>query len=86
MNQVEPSAEAATPRGPAPALGGTVVIVPSRPTRARALARVLGGTVQQAGALWRVRTGPYRDLTAAKLGRDAAARRGYGDARILTDP
>lgn len=58
----------------------------STEARAKALARTLGGSVQRAGALWRVRTGPYRDLAGAKRGRDAAARRGYGDAHILTDP
>lgn len=51
--------------------------------RAQAVAKALGGAVQPAGALWRVRLGPYRDLAGAQRARDAAIRRGYADARIL---
>ncbi len=58
----------------------------STEARARAVARTLGGNVQRAGTLWRVRLGPYRDLANAKRGRDGVARRGYGDANILIGP
>lgn len=51
--------------------------------RAVAVARTLAGSVQPAGALWRVRLGPYSDRGAAQRGRDAAARRGYADAQIV---
>lgn len=75
-------------RPPAAPRGRYLVQVATLSTEARAktLARTLGGNVERFGALWRVRTGPYRDLSEAKRGRDVAARRGYGDAHILTDP
>lgn len=51
--------------------------------RARSIATSLGGSVQPAGALWRVRMGPYASSADAGRARDAAARRGYADARIV---
>lgn len=79
---VPPPARPASP----PAMPGryTVQIAAvSAEARARAIASALGGSVQPAGALWRVRLGPYRDLAAAQRARDAAARRGYADAQII---
>ena len=72
----------ATP--PPSARGGHYVQVAalSNAARASALAQSLGGSVQSAGGIYRVRTGPYPDSASADRARDAAARRGYGDARI----
>lgn len=53
--------------------------------RATTIARSLGGDVQPAGKLWRVRLGPYPTAAQAKQARDGAARRGYGDARVVRD-
>ncbi|MCM8731418.1 SPOR domain-containing protein [Hephaestia sp. GCM10023244] len=53
--------------------------------RAAGVARTLGGTVQPAGRYFRVRLGPYETRAAATSARDGAAKRGYGDARVLTD-
>lgn len=50
--------------------------------RAQALARSLGGHVENAGGVWRVRLGPFTDFAAAQRARDDAVRRGYGDATI----
>lgn len=54
--------------------------------RARELARALGGRVEAAGAVHRIRLGPFADRNSAQRARDAAKRRGYGDATILTQP
>ncbi|MES2095487.1 MAG: septal ring lytic transglycosylase RlpA family protein [Pseudomonadota bacterium] len=53
--------------------------------RATALARSLGGSVSATGSLWRVRTGPYATAKQAAQARDAAAARGYGDARVVRE-
>lgn len=53
--------------------------------RARSLARALGGSVVSAGTSWRVKLGPYKGANALQRARDAAAARGYGDARILAE-
>jgi len=54
--------------------------------RAVALAGSLGGgSVVQAGNVWRVRVGPYRDAGAAQHARDALAARGYGGAQVVRD-
>jgi len=58
----------------------------SSESRARDLAKVLGGRVESIGALHRVRLGPFPDAASAQRARDGAARRGYGDATILTEP
>lgn len=55
----------------------------SNADRARALAAGIGGRVSQAGAIYRVQTGPFRDAKSAERARDDLARRGYGDARIV---
>lgn len=55
----------------------------SSQARAVALARSLGGQAVPAGAVWRVRMGPYSSKNQASQARDAAAARGYGDARVV---
>ena len=52
--------------------------------RAAALARALSGTVSGGNGIWRVRTGPYANAGQAAQARDAIARRGYGDARVVS--
>ncbi|MBN8807407.1 MAG: SPOR domain-containing protein [Sphingomonas sp.] len=53
--------------------------------RANALARSIGGSVSPAGALYRVRTGPYVTAAQAARARDAAVKRGYAQARVVRD-
>jgi rare lipoprotein A len=74
-----------TPPPAAPAAGGFYVQVAafSSQPRAVALARSLGGQTMPAGPLWRVRMGPYSSKNQASQARDAAAARGYGDARVV---
>jgi rare lipoprotein A len=57
----------------------------SNNARAAALAREAGGSVRQKGALWLVRTGPFKDLRSAQGARDGLSRRGYGEARIVQE-
>ena len=91
--RVPPEPQAARPsvRKPppvaAPAAGGFYVQVAafSSQPRATALARSLGGQVVSAGSVWRVRTGPYSSKNQASQARDAAAARGYGDARVVRE-
>ncbi|MEH3037306.1 MAG: septal ring lytic transglycosylase RlpA family protein [Sphingomonas adhaesiva] len=54
--------------------------------RAIEVARSFGGEVEPAGAIWRVRVGPFATLAEAQRTRDAAVARGYGDASILLQP
>lgn len=54
----------------------------SSEARARDLADRLDADVVPAGALWRVRMGPF-DVRRAEAARDAAAARGYADAHLL---
>lgn len=69
----------------APTTGGFYVQVAafSSQPRATALARSLGGQAIPAGSVWRVRMGPYATKNQASQARDAAAARGYGDARVV---
>ena len=53
--------------------------------RANAVARSLGGAATRFNNLWRVRTGPFPDAKSALRARDAAAARGYGDARVVRE-
>jgi len=53
--------------------------------RAAAIARTLGGTATPFNKLWRVRTGPFADAKSARQARDAAAARGYADARVVRE-
>ena len=55
----------------------------SSASRATILARDLGGRVAASGGLYRVQLGPFANAAEATRARDGAARRGYGDARIL---
>ena len=75
----------ATPRAAPIEAGRFLVQVAAFSTepRAVAVARSLGGRVFPAGAVWRVRLGPFADMASAQRARDGAARRGYGDASIL---
>lgn len=68
-----------------PVAGGFYVQVAafSSQPRAAALAKSLGGQAVPAGAVWRVRMGPYATKNQASQARDAAAARGYGDARVV---
>lgn len=50
---------------------------------ALALARDLGGVVEPAGGLYRVRLGPFATAAEAQRARDAAVARGYADAAII---
>jgi rare lipoprotein A len=51
-------------------------------TRARATAGQVGGNVQQAGTIWRVRKGPFETEAAALAALGPIASKGYRDARI----
>ncbi|MEO5867960.1 MAG: SPOR domain-containing protein [Sphingomonas sp.] len=56
----------------------------SSSARAAVLASSLGaGRVVSAGKVHRVQLGPYGSAAAAHQARDAVARRGYGDARVI---
>lgn len=82
-----PGRNAPAPSRPAPLTGGYYVQVAafgSQP-RAAALAKSLGGSAVPAGAVWRVRLGPYATQDQAARARDAAAARGYGDARVVRE-
>lgn len=83
----EPQTAKAPGRKPMPAVVANgfyvqVAAFSSQP-RAAALARSLGGQAVPAGAVWRVRMGPYPTKNQASQARDAAAARGYGDARVV---
>ncbi|WP_296613257.1 septal ring lytic transglycosylase RlpA family protein [Sphingomonas sp.] len=71
----------------APGTGGFYVQVAafSSQARATALSRSLGGHTVPAGSVWRVRMGPYSTKNQASQARDAAAARGYGDARVVRE-
>jgi rare lipoprotein A len=78
-----PALEPVAPAGQG--IGGFYVQVAafSSQPRATALAKSLGGQTMPAGQLWRVRMGPYATKNQASQARDAAAARGYGDARVV---
>lgn len=61
------------------------VLATSSRDKAEGIARSLGGSVVPAGAVYRVRIGPFAVVDDAERARDGAARRGYGDARVLRD-
>lgn len=74
---------------PKPAARGNLIVqvaALSNAQRARTLADQLGGSVRSAGSLHRVQLGPFADRAAAERARADAAKRGYGDARILSNP
>ena len=70
---------------PAPNTSGLYVQIAalSNEGRAQALATQLQGRVQRVGSIYRVQIGPYANNALAQRARDDAARRGYGDARIV---
>jgi rare lipoprotein A len=74
---------------PKPAARGNLIVqvaALSNTQRARALADQLGGSVRSAGNIHRVQLGPFADRASAERARADAAKRGYGDARIITTP
>lgn len=77
-----------TPRPTQAATRGLFVQVAalSNAARARALADELGGSVRPGGGVYRVQIGPYPNSSAAERARADVARRGYGDARIVSIP
>lgn len=81
-------AQLPAPTRPARATSGLFVQVAalSSPQRARALADQLGGIVRSAGSVHRVQLGPFANRAAAEKARADAARRGYGDARVISVP
>ncbi|MCW4460459.1 SPOR domain-containing protein [Sphingomonas sp. BT-65] len=83
-----PPAKTPAQTQPARAARGLFVQVAalSNAQRARALAGQLGGTVRSAGSLHRVQLGPFPNRTAAERARADAAKRGYGDARVISVP
>lgn len=87
MAAAKPATSATIAGRPVPASGPVVQIAALRDEgRARSLARSLGGHVEQAAGLWRVRLGPFADRSAAQRARDAAISRGYGGASIIQAP
>ncbi|WP_447724774.1 SPOR domain-containing protein [Sphingomonas koreensis] len=74
---------------PKPAARGNLIVqvaALSNAQRARTLADQLGGSVRSAGNIHRVQLGPFADRASAERARADAAKRGYGDARIITTP
>ncbi|MEJ7927115.1 septal ring lytic transglycosylase RlpA family protein [Sphingobium sp. AN641] len=51
--------------------------------RAERLAHMLDAAVIEAGGVWRVRLGPYRDQPSARRGVALAASKGFSDANIM---
>ena len=81
-------APATKPPAVGPSAGGDYQVqVAAFSTRDRAdrVAKAIHGSVQPAGRYFRVRLGPFKTRADADRARDAAAKRGYGDARVLTD-
>lgn len=82
-------APAPTPETPAPPAasrtGGFVVQIAALSSRARAdaLARGVNGYVMPAGALFRVRTGPYPSEAAARAALRTIHAKGYAEARVM---
>lgn len=86
-----PAPRPATRPTPRPAPGATrglfvQVVALSNAARARALASQLGGIVRPGAGVYRVQLGPYPNNSAAERARADVARRGYGDARIVSIP
>lgn len=81
------NAPVAAPSAQAPVGGGWFVQVGAFSSRERAdvIAGQLGARVSDAGALHRVRLGPYASADAARDGVAKASAAGYADARIVQD-
>lgn len=75
------------PARPAATMGDYIVQVAAfgAKSRADAAARRVGGSVVQAGNVWRVRMGPFKDEAAAKSALANAKSKGYAEARIMRD-
>lgn len=56
----------------------------SAKARAQKVAQASGGSLYQAGNLWRVRSGPYKDRGEAEAALAKARASGYADARIVS--
>ena len=54
----------------------------SSESRARSLARQVGGSVVNAGSIWRVRKGPYSSQQEANASLGVVVAKGYRDARV----
>jgi rare lipoprotein A len=54
--------------------------------RADSIAKSLGASAEQAGKVWRVRTGPHKDRGQADAALAKARAAGYADARVVTAP
>lgn len=54
----------------------------SNEARAKSLAKSVGGSVQAAGNIWRIRTGPYASEAAARAALGPLRAKGYRDASI----
>jgi len=80
----KPAPTQPAPAQAAPVSGGWFVQVAALSSKAKAdqLARQLGGTVQPAGSLFRVRIGPHANEAAARAALGPIAAKGYRDARI----
>lgn len=86
-----PPPRPATRPSPRPAQAATrglfvQVAALSSAARARALADELGGIVRPGGGVYRIQIGPFTSSAAAERARADVARRGYGDARIVSVP
>ncbi len=55
----------------------------SSESRARSLARQLGGSVVNVGSVWRVRKGPYSSQQDANASLGGITAKGYRDARVI---
>lgn len=73
-----------TPRPPTTSGIFVQIVALSNEAKAQALATSLNGRVQRIGSVFRVQIGPYANTASAQRARDDVARRGYGDARIVT--
>lgn len=79
-------AKVETPPPPNPGKGYIVQIGAfSGQDRANSAAKRLDARAERSGTLWRVRSGPYPDLDAAKKGVARAAAAGFNDARIMVN-
>jgi rare lipoprotein A len=83
----KPAVTAAPPKRPAAAAGRYYVQIGafSQRSNAEAAARKAGGSLVQAGSLWRVRSGPFSAGDEAERGLAKARAAGYAGARIVRD-
>lgn len=78
-----------TPK-PAPAVAAKGLFVQigaySSRERAESVAKGIGASIEQAGKVWRVRTGPHKDRGQADAALAKVRAAGYADARVVTAP